>query len=342
MGHERLHLGEAPPTVEQEVLAPSREGEERIEEGHDRRAGPRRLEDTKPRAEQASRGASPDRHPEPRPARGGEAPVARHHLARRRGPFGKPAHVDEAATERSLDRRSVMPRVREGRLRRPLADQGEALGQAVDRDALDRGRPAGHRLQPQGRGEDDPRETVAAAGHLEELGLVLPIEAQGAESGVKEREVHHGAPEGPLEIGVLPVDVPGDAPAHRDRGIAGLDGQDEPSRRGERQELLEPRPGLDLDEPLLGLEAEHPVEAGHVQDQAAGPEARGRVGIAAAAGDHVAVAERRLDHAVAVGAAEGRPLDEAAVERVERGDLGSGRRCGCALRHGWVRSSDGA
>jgi hypothetical protein len=43
----------------------------------------------------------------------------------------------------------------------------------------------------QGGGEDDPGEAVAAAGHLEELGLGLPIETQRAHSGMKQRDVHH-------------------------------------------------------------------------------------------------------------------------------------------------------
>ncbi len=116
-------------------------------------------------------------------------------------------------------------------------------------------------------------------------------------------------------------------------GIAGLDRQDQPARRGELEQLLEAHPCLDLDQQLRRLEAEHAVEPGHVQDQAAASEARRSVRVAAAPRDHAALASRRLDGPVAVGPVERGRLAVATVEGMEGGRLGRGRGQRCAVGH---------
>ena len=165
-----------------------------------------------------------------------------------------------------------MPGVGEGGALGSLAHASEALGQRLDRDALDLGRPAGERPEPKHRGQDDPREAVSAAGQLEDLGLLFAIAAQRAEAGMEERDVHHGASEGPLLLRVLAVYVRNDAAADGDGRVAGLNRQDQSPRRNECELLLEAHPGLDLDQLLRRREADHAVEPRHVQDQAAATE----------------------------------------------------------------------
>ena len=178
-----------------------------------------------------------------------------------------------------------MPGVGEGRILRRGPDPRKPLGEGPDRLAVDQRDRARQRLESQPRREDHAGEPVTPAGQIEEARRRLWIHSQGTVPRVEQGKALDGPPERPFARRVLPVDVRRDAAPDRDRGVARLDGQPERPRRGQIEQVAESDPGLDVHEPALGVEAENPVEAGHVEDQAAGAEARCRVRVTAAPGD---------------------------------------------------------